>query len=72
MGSIESIYNYLSGRGHSKNVMVIGSHKFTCFLAVQNCILYVRKNAKLVLKQGNSQEVKKVYAELDSSNSELI
>lgn len=75
MGSFEAIYDYLSAQGHPVDEMgnmVIGSDNYTAFVGMQNSILVCTPDANLVLSKEQSQDVKKVYTNLESSNPVLI
>lgn len=75
MGSFESVYDYLVSQGHSIDKhgnMVIGSEIHTEFLGLKKCILVVSTDAILVLKKERSQEVKKIYENLESKKIKLI
>ncbi|MCM8568747.1 sugar phosphate nucleotidyltransferase [Gramella jeungdoensis] len=75
MGSFEAIYEYLYSQGHpidDNGNMVIGSENYTAFVGFKNSILVCTPDANLVLSREQSQEVKKVYSNLESSNSVLV
>ncbi|TQI71964.1 mannose-1-phosphate guanylyltransferase [Gramella sp. Hel_I_59] len=75
MGSFEAIYDYLIEQGHEKDGhgnMVIGSNNYTAFVGLENSILVCTEDANLVLSKKCSQDVKKVYQELEISASHLI
>ena len=75
MGSFEAIYEYLSEQGHPKDEqgnMVIGSDKYTAFVGLQDSILVCTPDANLVLSKEQSQEVKKVYQNLEEAKSILV
>jgi len=75
MGSFEAIYDYLAEQGHPKDEkgnMVIGSDKFTAFVGMQDSIFVCTPDANLVLSRENSQDVKKIYNQLESDNSVLV
>ncbi|WP_163407816.1 mannose-1-phosphate guanylyltransferase [Flavobacterium ajazii] len=75
LGSFESVYDYLVSKGHSvdKNGnMVIGCDKYTTFLGLKNTIFVYTPTANLILQKENSQDVKDIYSELESQNSELL
>lgn len=74
MGSFESIYDYLSGKGHPKDPngnMVIGTDIHTEFTGLKNTILIQTPDAILVLKKEKAQDVKKVYERLEKEKPEL-
>jgi mannose-1-phosphate guanylyltransferase len=74
MGSFESIYDYLSDKGHPKDPngnMVIGTDIHTEFIGLKNTILIQTPDAILVLKKEKAQEVKKVYEGLEKEKPEL-
>lgn len=69
MGSFESVYDYLIQIGHpidKHGNMVIGSNIHTEFLGLKKCILVVTGDAILVLKKEKSQDVKKIYENLNN------
>lgn len=71
MGSFESLYDYLKKNGHpvdQNGNMVIGSNIHTEFLGIKKSILVVTGDAFLVLKKEKSQDVKKIYENLGSTN----
>lgn len=75
LGSFESVYDYLIKAGHNADVngnILIGSTIHTSFIGVENCLLVYTPDAFLVLKKENSQEVKKVYQELEAVDSPLL
>ena len=75
MGSFESIYDYLHQQGHPIDLegnMVIGSNKFTAFVGMRNSILICTEDANLVLQKELSQDVKKLYRQLEEENSFLL
>jgi len=75
LGSFESVYDYLSSRGHSvdnNGNMVIGCDKHTTFLGVKNTIFVYTETANLILQKESSQDVKDIYSELEKINSELL
>ncbi|TDO97055.1 mannose-1-phosphate guanylyltransferase [Flavobacterium sp. 245] len=75
LGSFESVYDYLVQKDHpideNKNI-VIGTSTHTTFIGVKNCILIYTSDALMVLQKENSQEVKKVYQQLESIASPLL
>ncbi|MBF7090659.1 mannose-1-phosphate guanylyltransferase [Flavobacterium sp. ALJ2] len=75
LGSFESVYDYLITKGHFVDKfgnMVIGSDKHTTFLGLKNTIFVHTDTANLILQKENSQDVKDLYGELESQNSELL
>lgn len=75
LGSFESVYDYLSSKGHSTDAngnMVIGCDKHTTFLGLQNTIFVYTETANLILQKENSQDVKDIYNELEKQNSDLL
>ena len=75
MGSFEAIYDYLRQQGHPVDLegnMVIGSNKFTAFVGMRNSILVCTEDANLVLQKEVSQDVKKIYEQLEKENSLLL
>lgn len=75
LGSFESVYDYLITKGHFVDKfgnMVIGSDKHTTFLGLKNTIFVYTDTANLILQKENSQDVKDLYGELESQNSELL
>ncbi|MBE8724529.1 mannose-1-phosphate guanylyltransferase [Flavobacterium hungaricum] len=75
LGSFESVYDYLVQKDHpideNKNI-VIGTSTHTTFIGVKNCILIYTSDALMVLQKENSQEVKKVYQQLEAIASPLL
>lgn len=74
MGSFESVYDYLIKTGHSVDKhgnMVIGSKIHTEFLGLKKCIMVITDDAILVLKKEKSQNVKKIYSQLEKYQSTL-
>ncbi|MCC8358470.1 mannose-1-phosphate guanylyltransferase [Salinimicrobium sediminilitoris] len=75
MGSFEAIYDYLRQQGHPVDLegnMVIGTGKFTAFVGMRNSILVCTQDANLVLQKEVSQDVKKIYQQLEEENSLLL
>lgn len=75
LGSFESVYDYLAGKGHpidANGNMVIGCDKHTTFLGVKNTIFVYTDTANLILQKENSQDVKDIYSALEKINSELL
>lgn len=75
MGSFESIYEYLEGQDHPKDLagnMVIGTDLHTEFTGMKNTLLIQTSDAILVLQKENAQDVKKVYERLEKEKPELV
>ncbi|MGV8815449.1 MAG: mannose-1-phosphate guanylyltransferase [Gelidibacter sp.] len=75
MGSFEAMYEYLKAQGHPVDAsgnMHIGKNTHTEFIGVQDCILVQTDDANLILSKESSQNVKKIYQELERNNSILI
>ncbi|AQW91216.1 mannose-1-phosphate guanylyltransferase [Elizabethkingia anophelis] len=75
MGSFESVYEYLIEKGHHVDKygnMVLGTKIHTEFLGIKKCILIFTDDAILILKKEKSQDVKKIYNNLEKSKSFLI
>jgi mannose-1-phosphate guanylyltransferase len=75
LGSFESVYDYLVGKGHPVDTngnMVIGCDKHTTFLGVKNTIFVYTDTANLILQKESSQAVKDIYTELEKQNSDLL
>ncbi|CAD0006618.1 mannose-1-phosphate guanylyltransferase [Flavobacterium salmonis] len=75
LGSFESVYDYLVKKGHKADAngnILIGSNVHTSFIGVENCLLVHTPDAFLVVKKEKSQEVKRVYQELETVNSPLL
>lgn len=75
MGSFEAIYDHLRQQGHPVDLegnMVIGSNKFTAFVGMRNSILVCTEDANLILQKEVSQDVKKIYQQLEEENSLLL
>lgn len=74
LGSFESLYDYLRSIGHSVDEngnMVIGTEIFTAFVGMKNCIFVHTPDAILVLQKEKSQDVKKIYSQLEKYQSTL-
>lgn len=75
MGSFESLYDYLKANGTEIDKygnMVIGTNIYTQFLGIKKSILIFTEDAILVLKREKSQDVKKIYENLSTKNSQLL
>ncbi len=74
LGSFESLYDYLRSTGHSVDEngnMVIGTEIFTAFVGLKDSILVHTPDALLILHKERSQDVKKVYNQLEKYKSTL-
>jgi len=74
LGSFESLYDYLRSTGHSVDEngnMVIGTEIFTAFVGLKDSILVHTPDALLILHKEKSQDVKKVYNQLEKYKSTL-
>lgn len=74
LGSFESLYDYLRSTGHPTDEngnMVIGTEIFTAFIGMKNCIFVHTPDAILVLQKEKSQDVKKIYSQLEKYQSTL-
>lgn len=74
LGSFESLYDYLRSTGHPADEngnMVIGTEIFTAFVGMKNCIFVHTPDAILVLQKEKSQDVKKIYSQLEKYQSTL-
>ena len=74
LGSFESLYDYLRTTGHpvdENGNMVIGTEIFTAFVGMKNCIFVHTPDALLVLQKEKSQDVKKIYSQLEKYQSTL-
>lgn len=74
LGSFESLYDYLRSTGHSVDEngnMVIGTEIFTAFVGLKNSILVHTPDAILILQKDKSQDVKKIYNQLEKYQSIL-
>ena len=74
LGSFESLYDYLRSTGHPTDEngnMVIGTEIFTAFVGMKNCIFVHSPDAILVLQKEKSQDVKKIYSQLEKYQSTL-
>jgi mannose-1-phosphate guanylyltransferase len=74
LGSFESLYDYLRSAGHSVDEngnMVIGTEIFTAFVGLKDSILVHTPDALLILHKEKSQDVKKVYNQLEKYKSTL-
>lgn len=74
LGSFESLYDYLRSAGHSVDEngnMIIGTDIFTAFVGMKNCILVHTSDAILILQKEKSQDVKKIYNQLEKYQSTL-
>ncbi|MBD8082331.1 mannose-1-phosphate guanylyltransferase [Chryseobacterium caseinilyticum] len=74
LGSFESLYDYLRTTGHpvdENGNMVIGTEIFTAFVGMKDCIFVHTTDAILVLQKEKSQDVKKIYSQLEKYQSTL-
>lgn len=74
LGSFESLYDYLRYTGHpvdENGNMVIGTEIFTAFVGLKDSILVHTPDALLILHKEKSQEVKKIYQQLEKYQSTL-
>ena len=74
LGSFESLYDYLRSIGHpvdENGNMVIGTEIFTAFVGLKDSILVHTPDALLILHKEKSQDVKKVYNQLEKYKSTL-
>jgi len=74
LGSFESLYDYLRSTGHpvdENGNMVIGTEIFTAFVGLKDSILVHTPDALLILHKEKSQDVKKVYNQLEKYKSTL-
>lgn len=74
LGSFESLYDYLRSVGHPTDEngnMIIGTEIFTAFVGMKNCIFVHTPDAFLVLQKEKSQDVKKIYSQLEKYQSTL-
>ncbi|MFC7347698.1 mannose-1-phosphate guanylyltransferase [Chryseobacterium zhengzhouense] len=74
LGSFESLYDYLRSTGHpidENGNMVIGTEIFTAFVGLKDSILVHTPDAFLILHKEKSQDVKKVYNQLEKYQSTL-
>ena len=74
LGSFESLYDYLRSIGHPADEngnMVIGTEIFTAFVGMKNRIFVHTPDAILVLQKEKSQDVKKIYSQLEKYQSTL-
>ncbi|HET8837554.1 MAG TPA: sugar phosphate nucleotidyltransferase [Flavobacteriaceae bacterium] len=75
MGSFESVYDYLKSKGHAVDAsgnMQIGGSNPSFFVGLKNCILVQTEDANLILVKEASQDVKKIYQDLEKNNSKLL
>ncbi|WP_294229372.1 mannose-1-phosphate guanylyltransferase [uncultured Chryseobacterium sp.] len=74
LGSFESLYDYLRSTGHpvdENGNMVIGTEIFTAFVGLKDSVLVYTDDALLILQKEKSQDVKKVYNQLEKYKSTL-
>ena len=74
LGSFESLYDYLRSSGHAVDEngnMIIGTDIFTAFVGMKNCIFVHTLDAILILQKEKSQDVKKIYNQLEKYQSTL-
>ena len=74
LGSFESLYDYLRSTGHpvdENGNMVIGTEIFTAFVGLKDSILVHTPDALLILQKEKSQDVKKIYNQLEKYKSTL-
>lgn len=75
MGSFESLYDYLTSKGHPKDEhgnVAIGSDRHTVFLGVKDCVVVNTPDAVLILDKAHAQDVKHVYEALEKEGSLLV
>jgi len=75
LGSFDAVYEHLVTMGHpvdNHGNMVIGTATYTAFIGMTNTIFVATDTANLLLKKEQAQEVKRVYADLESNHSELL
>lgn len=74
LGSFESLYDYLRSAGHNVDEngnMIIGTDIFTAFVGTKNCMFVYTEDAILILQKEKSQDVKKIYNQLEKYQSTL-
>jgi len=74
LGSFESLYDYLRSVGHNVDEngnMIIGTDIFTAFVGMKNCMFVHTDDAILILQKEKSQDVKKIYNQLEKYQSTL-
>lgn len=74
LGSFESLYDYLRTNGHAvddNGNMIIGTDIFTAFVGFKDSILVYTSDALLILHKEKSQDVKKIYSQLEKYKSTL-
>ncbi|MFT4070484.1 MAG: sugar phosphate nucleotidyltransferase [Dysgonamonadaceae bacterium] len=74
LGSFESLYDYFRSEGHpvdENGNMVIGTSVFTAFVGLKNCIFVYTDDAFMILQKEKSQDVKKIYSQLEKYKSIL-
>jgi mannose-1-phosphate guanylyltransferase len=74
LGSFESLYDYLRANGHAVDEhgnMIIGTDIFTTFVGMQDCIFVHTTDAMMILQKEKSQDVKKIYNQLEKYQSIL-
>lgn len=70
---MQSFY-YLRTNGHAvddNGNMIIGTDIFTAFVGMKNCILVHTTDAIMILQKEKSQDVKKIYNQLEKYKSTL-
>ncbi len=75
MGSFESLYDYLSWKGHpidENGNMVIGTDLHTEFVGLKNTIFIYSPDALLILQKSMAQKVKDVYNRVEKANPGLV
>lgn len=75
LGSFESVYEYMIAKGHQKDAfgnITIGTDIHTAFVGVSNCLFVHSPDAFLIVQKENSQDVKKVYQNLEEIQSPLL
>lgn len=74
LGSFESLYDYLRANGHAVDEhgnMIIGTDIFTAFVGIRDCIFVHTTDAMMILQKEKSQDVKKIYNQLEKYQSTL-
>lgn len=75
LGSFEAVYDYLYSQGHpvdENGNMVIGTDVYTPFIGVRDTIFVSTPTANLILQKESSQDVKRIYEQLEKENSNLL
>jgi mannose-1-phosphate guanylyltransferase len=76
LGAYDSLYDYLITIGHpvdeNGNMYIGNKQVYTRFLGIKNSILVNTDDAILVVNKESSQDVRKIYEQLEQNSSKLV